>query len=72
MLRTSLNNIEVIPLPNNLSEEEERPSSNVATRAQSIRVKDNSANWAQKMTRRLQKEDVIEEGPKKGKKRRGN
>ena len=40
MPRTSLNNIEVIPSPTNSSEEEERPSLNVVTRAQSLRDKD--------------------------------
>ena len=53
-----------------MSEEEERPSLNVVTRAQSLRDKNTQKNLGRTMTKRLLRDDVDKEGPKREKIRR--
>ena len=70
MPRTSLNNIEVIPSPNNLSEEEERPSLNVVTRAQSLRNKDTKAKFGKGDYKKTPKRRRRQRGSKEEKKKK--
>lgn len=68
--RTSLNYIDVIPSPSNSSEEEERPSLNVVTQAQSLKPKDNSAKLGTKNDKKTLKRMHHQRGSKEGKKKK--
>ena len=70
MPRTSLNNIEVIPSPNNSSEEEERPSLNVVIRAQSLRAKDMQEKSGKDNDTKTPKRRRRQRGSKEGKKKK--
>ena len=70
MPRTSLNNIEVIPSPNNSSEEEERPTLNVVTRAQSLRDKNTQTKSEKDSDKKTPKRRRRQRGSKEGKKKK--
>ena len=70
MPRTSLNNIQVIPSPNNSSEEEERPTLNVVTRAQSLRDKDTQTRSEKESDKKTPKRRHRQRGSKEGKKKK--
>ena len=70
MPRTSLNNIEVIPSPTNSSEEEERPSLNVVTRAQSLRDQNTQTQSEKDDDKKVPKRQRRQRGSKEGKKKK--
>ena len=70
MPRTSLNNIEVIPSPNNSSEEKERPTLNVVTRAQSLRDQNTQTSSEKDSDKKTPKRRRRQRSSKEGKKKK--